>query len=109
MHRLAAVTEQAGRVVSDKVQVFVAIQVREAGFFPADEGNGEWRVVQGLPRVAPGQDVAGTQVPRMTQRIYSGEAPLGWRYRRVATLGRADTITSLVAPDASISVTDLLP
>ena len=39
----------------------------------------------------------------------SSEAPLGWRYRSVATMSPPAAIAPLAAPDAPILVADLLP
>ena len=36
-------------------------------------------------------------------------APFGWRYASVISLGRGETVSPLAAPDARISISDLLP
>jgi len=54
-------------------------------------------------------DLARDTVEVHRDRDPSSEAPLGWRYRSVATLSPPATITPLAAPDAPIRVADLLP
>jgi Uma2 family endonuclease len=47
------------------------------------------------------------EVPRDAEA--TTEAMFGWRYKRVETLRRGDTVTPLIAPDVRIPVAALLP
>jgi Uma2 family endonuclease len=67
------------------------------------EPEPDFSVVPGSPREA------AEPIPAHREPRPAPQAPYGWRYADVQTLGRNDSVSPLSVPSARLAVADLLP